>query len=59
MIATAAHALAGNDVQAATWAANVRERNTLLSHEDFFHAFPMQTTTARSRVERSLIRLGF
>ncbi len=59
MIATAAHALAGNDGHATTWAANVRERNPVLSHEDFFQAFPMQHANARARVKRSLIRFGF
>ena len=59
MIATAAHALAGNDGHATTWAANVRERNPVLSHEDFFRAFPMQPADARARVKRSLMRLGF
>ena len=59
MIATAAHALAGNDGHATKWAANVRERNPVLSHEDFFRAFPMQPTDARARVKQSLMRLGF
>jgi TolB-like protein len=59
MIATAANALAGNDGPATSWAANVRERNPLLSHEDFFRAFPMQRADARARVEQSLIRCGF
>ena len=54
MIATAAHALAGNDGHATTWAANVRERNPVLSHEDFLGAFPMQPADARARIKRSL-----
>jgi TolB-like protein len=58
MIAAAAHALAGNDGPAATWAANVRKRNPALSHEDFFRAFPMQAD-ARARVKQPLLRLGF
>ena len=59
MIATAAHALAGNDGHAARWAANVRERNPVLSHEDFFRAFPMQSLDARARIKRSLLRFDF
>jgi hypothetical protein len=59
MIATAAHALAGNEGPATSWALNVRERNPALSHADFFRAFPMQRADARARVEQSLMRLGF
>jgi tetratricopeptide (TPR) repeat protein len=59
MIATAAQALAGDEVRAAAWASNVRERNAVLTREDFFRSFPMKSETAKSRVSGVLERLGF
>lgn len=59
MIATAAHALAGDDVRATFWAGNVRERNVALNRRDFFRAFPMKPEAMRSRVSRALERFGF
>ena len=59
MIATAAHALAGDDVRAAYWAGNVRERNAALNRRDFFRAFPMKSEAMRSRVSGALERFGF
>jgi TolB-like protein len=59
LIAAAAHALAGDSVRAAAWAADVRARNPALSSEDFFRAFPMQSTVTRARVSGVLARLGF
>jgi TolB-like protein len=58
MIATAAHALAGHDQQAAEWAANVRRRNPALTREDFFRAFPMRSLAARTKVDAALARFG-
>ena len=59
MIAAAAHTLAGNEQQAASWAANVRRRNPALTREDFFRAFPMRSQAARAKVDAALARFGF
>ena len=59
MIAAVAQKLAGEDQQAAQWAANVRERSPRLRREDFFRAFPMKSEPVRSRVSAALAELGF
>jgi len=59
MIASAAHAIAGNEPSSIAWAANVRERNPALTHEDFFRSFPMKVAGTRSRVAEALVRRGF
>lgn len=59
MIATAAHALANDRSRAATWAANVRERNPALTREDFFRCFPMKTDAMRTRVSQALAQFDF
>ena len=59
MIAAAAHELAGDKNRAAFWAANVRERNSSLTRESFFRAFPMKVDAMRTRVERALAGMGF
>jgi TolB-like protein len=59
MIAVAAHALAGDTFRAESWAADVRERNPVLTMDDFFRAFPMQPATTRARVSSALARFGF
>ena len=59
MIAAGAHALAGQAPQARSWAKNVRERNPLLTREDFFRAFPIKSETMHSRLSAALQRLGF
>jgi TolB-like protein/DNA-binding winged helix-turn-helix (wHTH) protein len=59
MIATAAHALAGDAVRAAAWALDVRKRNPALTRDDFFRAFPMHSATTRARVSQALASLGF
>jgi DNA-binding winged helix-turn-helix (wHTH) protein/tetratricopeptide (TPR) repeat protein len=59
MIAAAAHALNGDAPRAAFWAANVRERNSSLTREDFYRAFPMKEDAVRVRVLRALGELGF
>jgi hypothetical protein len=59
MIATAAHALTGDVARAASWAANVRERNGALSREDFSRAFPMKLEAMRARVLQALAQFGF
>jgi tetratricopeptide (TPR) repeat protein len=59
MIAAAAQSLAGDAERAAHWAANVRERSPILTHADFFRAFPMQPVDARARVQQALVGLGF
>lgn len=58
MIAAAAHALAGDPVRAASWAAEVRARNPALTREDFFRAFPMQSAPTRERVSQVLAQVG-
>jgi TolB-like protein len=59
MIASAAQTLAGDDVRAAYWTANVRERNPDLTREDFFRSFPMKPEDFRARTSDALVRLGF
>jgi hypothetical protein len=59
MIAAAAHALNGDGVRAAAWAANVRERNAAMNRDHFQRAFPMKSDAMRVRVLQALARLGF
>ena len=59
MIAAAAQALAGNDEHAGHWAADVRRRNPALTRDDFFSAFPMKSTSIRTRISTALETLGF
>jgi predicted deacylase len=59
MIAAAAHALNGDAPRAAFWAANVRERNSSLTRDDFYRAFPMKEDAVRVRVLRALGELEF
>ena len=59
MIASAACALAGDEVAAAAWAANVRARNPALTREHFFRAFPIKSEPTRERVAAALARHGF
>jgi len=59
MIAAAAHVMNGDATRAATWAANVRDRHSALTVEDFFRAFPMRSEPMRARVMRALTDLGF
>jgi hypothetical protein len=59
MIAAAAQALAGNTEQARKWASEVRDRNPMLTRDDFFSAFPMRSDSMRKRVKTALESLGF
>jgi TolB-like protein len=59
LIAVAAHALVGNEMRAASWAANVRSRNPALTRSDFFRAFPMMSETTKARVSNALTRFRF
>jgi len=59
MIAAAAHALKGDAARAAYWAANVRERSSALTRDDFCRAFPMKSEAMRVRVLQALGQLGF
>lgn len=59
MIAAAAQMLVGNEALAKMWAENVRERNPLLTIEDFFRAFPFKTETMRSQLATALQSLNF
>lgn len=58
MIAAAAHALDGDAVRAAAWAANARARNPALTRTEFFRAFPMRSATMKERVSAALAGLG-
>jgi TolB-like protein len=59
MIAAAAHVMAGDEARAASWAANVRERNAALTREDFFRSFPMKSEAMKTRISNALARFGF
>jgi TolB-like protein len=59
MIAAAAHALKGDAARAVYWAANVRERSSTLTRDDFCRAFPMKSEAMRVRVLQALGQLGF
>jgi len=59
MIAAVAHELAGDEGRARYWAGNVRERNPLLTRQDFFRSFPLQSERMRLRVGAALEKLGF
>lgn len=59
MIAAVAHALNGDTVRAAFWAANVRERNAALNRNHFCRAFPMKSDAMRLRVLQALTQLRF
>jgi len=59
LIAVAAHALGGDEIRAASWAANVRSRNPTLTRSDFFRAFPMVSETTKVRVSNALARFRF
>jgi hypothetical protein len=59
MIAVAVHVLAGDEIRAASWAANVRSRNPTLTRSDFFLAFPMKLEAARNGMSKALERFGF
>jgi hypothetical protein len=58
MIATAAHALGGDEARAAAWAANVRGREPSLTCADFFRALPMKPEAARASIAQALARHG-
>lgn len=59
MIAAVAHRLAGDEARAQSWAANVRERNPVLTRADFFRSFPMKSEATRARVSNALAHFGF
>ena len=59
MIAAAAHALAGDEMRAASWASEVRARDAALTKDDFFRSFPMKPEAMRARVSEALARFGF
>jgi TolB-like protein len=59
MIASAMHAIAGDETASVAWAANVRERNPALRRDDFFRSFPMKSVAARGQLEQALARRGF
>ena len=59
MIASAVHALAGDEEASAGWAVRVRERNAMLGREDFFRSFPIKVAGVKERVSGALERRGF
>jgi TolB-like protein len=59
MIAAVAHALNGDAVRAASWAASVRDRNAATNRDHFCRAFPMKSDAMRVRVLQALAHLGF
>jgi hypothetical protein len=59
MIAVATHELGGDSRRAASWAANVRERNAALTRSDFFRSFPMKNESMRMRMSNALSNYGF
>jgi TolB-like protein/Tfp pilus assembly protein PilF len=59
LIAVAAHALGGDDIRAASWAANVHSRNPTLTRSDFFRSFPMMSEATKARVSNALARFRF
>jgi DNA-binding winged helix-turn-helix (wHTH) protein len=59
MIAAAAHELNGDAARARGWAQAVRERNAVLTREDFFRSFPMADAPMRARYSGALARHGF
>ncbi len=59
LIAAVAHTLNGNAKRAAEWSARVRERNPLLTGDDFFRAFPIGSEPMRARVTQALQALGY
>jgi hypothetical protein len=59
MIAAAVHGCSGDRERAASWVANVRERNPALTRADFFRAFPLRLESLRKRVNDSLASVGF
>lgn len=59
VIASAAHALAGDSGRAAFWANNVRQRNASLTREIFFQSFPMKSEPMRTRLDQALLQMGF
>jgi hypothetical protein len=59
MIASATQAMIGDDVKAGQWAANVRERNPVLTRADFFRSFPIKSDVTRARLANALERCGF
>jgi TolB-like protein len=59
LIAAAACALNGDRLGAAGWAANARMRNSALTREDFFRAFPISKPDMRASVDIALTGIGF
>lgn len=59
LIAVAAHAVQGDEVRAASWAADVRTRSPTLTRAHFFNAFPMKSEATKIRVANALVHFGF
>ena len=59
MIAVVTHALAGLEKGASLWADDVRSRNPMLTHEDFFRSFPVKSEDVRARASAAFKAQGF
>lgn len=59
MVAAAACAFAGHDVQAARWGAAARAKRSDATVGDYTRAFPIRDAAARQEIERTLRRCGF
>jgi TolB-like protein len=59
LIAAAACALNGDPSGATGWATNARMRNSALTREDFFRAFPISPPDMRGSIDIALAEVGF
>lgn len=59
MIAVVTHALAGFEKGAGLWTDEVRSRNSMLTHEDFFRSFPVKSEDVRARASAAFKAQGF
>lgn len=59
VLAAATQSLAGNQVKALEWAADVRERGPFIRRADFFRGYPVRAEPMRSRIDSALRELGF
>ena len=59
MIAVVTHALAGHELGASRWTADVRSRNAALTHDDFFRSFPVKSEEVRAKATAAFKAQGF
>lgn len=58
VIAVAVHALTGDHVRAAAWAANAHERSPAITAAGFFRSFPFSDASLKQRIEKALTGFG-